>query len=275
MTLLVNFKPVSKLSQLAIDADKDWNGKAITNLKGLAAGMTQGDLFFRGAALMQRLAPGVAGQFLITKGAGSNPEWGDYASRAERILFLSANMPGKSLSALETNVSGVQSPQSLIIPNAGLVIATPYASPLACGGAVYHDDAPPTDTDETVPSNDAAANDMHLLPSPSAVGDGFYFGLDTPFDWVAINIGTAGAGTWTITWKYWNGSTWSALNLKYDETANLRTTGLKKVHFNRPLDWATTTIAAIANKYWVKAEVTAYTNMTTQPLGTQAWIGQY
>ena len=274
MTLLIMPNAVSKLSQLTIDADKDWSGKAITNFKGLAAGMTQGDLFFRGSTVIQRLAPGIAGQFLITRGAGANPEWGDYAGRVERILLLSASMPGKSLSAIATSVSGVQSPLSLTAQNAGLVLATPYASPLACGGAVYHDDSPLIDTDETTQANNATANDMHLLPNPGAVGDGFYFGLNNLFDRVAINIGTAGAGTWTITWKYYNGVTWTALTIKTDETSHFRTSGLKGCHWVRPVDWAATPIAGM-NLYWIKAEITAYTNMTTQPLGTQAWLGRY
>ncbi len=274
MTLLIKPNAVSRLSQLSIDADKDWGGKAITNLKGLAASMTQGDLFFRGLASIQRLPPGVAGQFLITRGAGANPEWGDYAGRVERILFLSANMAGKSLSAVATSVPGVQSPISLNVQNPVLIVATPYAGPLACGGAVYHDDSPLIDTDETTQANNATANDMHLLPSPGAVGDGFYFGLNNPFDRIAVNIGTAGVGTWTITWKYYNGVTWTALTIKTDETSHFRTSGMKGCHWVRPLDWAATLIAGM-NLYWVKSEITAYTSMTTQPLGTQAWLGRY
>jgi hypothetical protein len=274
MTLFIKTNAVSRLSQLDIDADKDWGGKAITNLKGLAANMTQGDLFFRGPAVIQRLPPGVAGQFLITRGPGANPEWGDYAGRVERILFLSTAIPGKNLSVIATGVPGVQSTLSLGIQNTGLALSTPYAIPLACGGAVYHDDSPLIDTDETAQANNGTVNDIHLLPSPGAVGDGFYFGLDNPFDRVAINIGTAGAGTWTITWKYYNGITWTALTIKTDETAHFRTLGLKGCHWVRPADWTATLIAG-KNLYWVKAEITAYTNMTTQPLGNQAWLGRY
>lgn len=274
MTLLIKPNAVSRLSQLSIDADKDWGGRSITNLKGLAASMTQGDIFFRGLASIQRLPPGVAGQFLITRGAGANPEWGDYAGRVERILFLSASMAGKSLSAVATSVTGVQSPIFLNVQNPVLIVATPYAGPLACGGAVYHDDSPLIDTDETTQANNTTANDIHLLPSPGAVGDGFYFGLNNPFDRIAVNIGTAGAGTWTITWKYYNGVTWTALTIKTDETSHFRTSGLKGCHWVRPLDWAATLIAGM-NLYWVKSEITAYTSMTTQPLGTQAWLGRY
>jgi len=151
--------------------------------------------------------------------------------------------------------------------------ATATASPLSVGAGIAHDDDG-ADTDETTATNNDTAGDMHLLPSPAAVGDGFYLGLSSQFDWAAMNIGTAGAGTWTITWKYWNGTTWTALTMKYDETSNFRTTGLKRAHWVRPGDWATKNILG-STLYYVKAEVTAYTSMTTQPLGTRAWLGQY
>jgi hypothetical protein len=275
MTLLIKPNAVSRLSQLTVDTDKDWNGKAITNLKGLAVGMTQGDLFFRGAAVIQRLAPGVAGQFLITRGSGANPEWGDYAGRAERLFYLAVNQPVLGLATLNSPGGGFTSAPNLITPAPGISVPIITSSPgLAVGGSVYHDDSPLIDTDETAQTNSVATNDMHLLPSPGAVGDGFYFGLTSLWDWLLISIGTAGAGVWTITWKYYNGVTWTALTLKYDETSHFRTSGVKRLHFIRPGDWALTPIAGL-NLYWIKAEITAYTNMTTQPLGTQAWIGQY
>ena len=148
-------------------------------------------------------------------------------------------------------------------------------SPQAVGAGVAHDDDV-GDTDETTETNNPTANDMHLLPSPGAVGDGFYFGLSDPFDWLCLNIGTPGEGTWTITWKYWNGITWTALTLKYDETDHFRAAAGKHwVHLDgRPGDWATTTILTYT-LYFIKGEVTSYTSMTTQPLGTQAWIGRY
>lgn len=274
MTILIKLNPVSKLSQLVIDSDKDWQAKNITNLKGLAAACAQGDLFFRGASVIQRLPAGIAGQFLITKGPGANPEWGDAEGRVERILRLTIPQPNISVAALSSGGGAYVANPGLTVPIVGLARDCVASIPLAIGGAVYHDDAPLIDTDETAQANNIAANDVHLTPNPGAVGDGFYFGLSDPFDWVAVDIGTAGAGTWTITWKYYNGITWTALSMKSDETSHWRTTGLKHAHWNRPADWVLFTVATL-NLYWVKAEITAYTNMTIQPLGTQAWIGRY
>ncbi len=161
----------------------------------------------------------------------------------------------------------------VLVPSIALVSV--LSQSLALGGFVSHQQSPPIDTDETVQANNATVSDMDLMPNPAtATGDGCYFGLATPYDWVLTNIGTAGAGTYTITWKYWNGASFAALTIIYDETNSFKTAGMKRVHFVRPADWAVSTIAGIANLYWVKAEATMGT-MTTQPKGTRAWIGQY
>ncbi len=74
-------------------------------------------------------------------------------------------------------------------------------------------------TDETTESNNATANDMTLLPTPAAANDRAYWGWLRKFDDVEINVGTAGAGTYTLSWDYWNGSTWSPLTVIEDSYA--------------------------------------------------------
>lgn len=71
---------VTNLSQLAIDADKDWNAKGISNAKELASSMAQGDVMYRGASVIERLAAGSSGQFLKTQGAAANPIWDSQAA---------------------------------------------------------------------------------------------------------------------------------------------------------------------------------------------------
>ncbi|MBA7542272.1 hypothetical protein ES705_34592 [subsurface metagenome] len=189
---------------------------------------------------------------------------------------LMALMPGISLLAEQrSSPPGKTATPSLSIPAPTIGKVAIKIDPVAVGGGIAHDDDG-DDADETTETNNPTANDMHLLPSPGAAGDGFYFGLANPFDWVCINIGTPGAGVWTITWKYWNGITWAAVPLKYDEANHFRAaTGKHWVALDgRPGDWALTTILAL-NLYWIKGEVTSYTSMTTQPLGTQAWLGRY
>jgi len=280
---------IPMLHELRIDVDKQWldpNGlpREITNLKAIAADMAHGDVSYRGTDIMERLAAGQPGQFLQTMGPGFAPCWSDIPAGGIPVRFVfppTLSIPEPSIGVEVATASSppgkTATPPSLAIPEPTILAPTiATTSPQAVGAGIAHDDDPPIDTDETTQTNDATANDMHLLPSPGAVGDGFYFGLSDPFDWLCLNIGTPGVGTWTITWKYWNGTTWTALPLKYDGTNHFRAAAGKRwVHLNgRPGDWATTTILTYT-LYFIKGEVTSYTSMTTQPLGTQAWIGRY
>lgn len=160
--------------------------------------------------------------------------------------------------------------------NENTPIASEYELEIVVGGACAYDadDATPYD-DETTEAQNDTANDMVLLPATPAVGDAYYFGHAKKFDVMILNIGTQGAGTWTITWEYWDGAAWSALAGVTDGTSGFTAaTGKKEVSFTRPGDWATTDSGADlpADIYWIRARVSAYTGITTQPKGTQAWI---
>jgi len=162
---------------------------------------------------------------------------------------------------------------TLAIPAPSIgVPATATYSPAALDGAIADDGG--VQTDETAAANNPTANDMTLLPAVPAVNDAYYFGLSTLWDWLSLNIGQAGAGTWTIVWEYWNGSTWATLPGAYDTSNGFRNGGYQSLTFPRPGDWATSSIL-LMNLFWVRARVSAYTSVTTQPLGTQAWIGTH
>jgi len=296
---------ITKLSELTIDTSKDWGAFLIKNL-GVAVDdadavrkvqailesllTTQGDTLYRGASKAEKLGGnyGMGYNFLHCANTGLlRPEWGDIedliiylsgaVNRAVALPSLAIPVPVISLVVAEDHSGGGHpvAPDALSIPLPIISVPTlATASPIAVGGGVAHNEDV-GDVDETAETNSAAVNDMHLLPSPGAILDGFYFGLSSVFDWVCLNIGTPGVGVWTITWKYWNGATWAALTIKNDETSNFRAAAGKRwLNFERPGDWALSTILGM-NLYWIKGEITSYTSMTTQPLGTQAWIGQY
>jgi len=149
----------------------------------------------------------------------------------------------------------------------------PWTEDTATGsmdGAIADDGG--VQTDETAESNSAAANDMTLLPAVPAVGDAYYFGNDDRFDLLTINIGTQGDGTWEITWEYWDGSAWSELSgLTDGTTAFEAAVGNRDVSFDIPTDWNKTLVDTLT-LYWVRARVSSYTAVVTQPLGTQSWV---
>ncbi len=129
-------------------------------------------------------------------------------------------------------------------------------------------------TTQTSEAASITVNDLTLLPAAPVQEDAYYFGAASKFTYIYVHIGTNGAGTWTITWEYYNGATWVALSIADEDINSFKGgTGVRYVSFSAPASWATTTINSIANTYWVRARLSAYTAITTQPKGNQAWVG--
>ena len=74
MSLLIK-AGITKLSELTIDADKDWQVKGITNLLELVTPMQKGDILVRSNAVIAKITPGPPGTRLTTQGAGALPTW--------------------------------------------------------------------------------------------------------------------------------------------------------------------------------------------------------
>ncbi|MDD2904515.1 MAG: proton-conducting transporter membrane subunit [Syntrophales bacterium] len=106
---------------------------------------------------------------------------------------------------------------------------------------------------------------------PPNVGDAYYFGWATemPIKY-DVNVGTAGTGTWTVTWEYYNGS-WTALSGLVDNTVGFTAVGTNSVYWTKPTDATKTTLLSI-EAFWVRARISSYTSMGVQALGTQAWV---
>jgi hypothetical protein len=68
-------KPVIALSQLIIDADKDWQAKGISNLKEAALGMQRGDVLARDSSVLVKLPPTSIGDELTCHGPGAALTW--------------------------------------------------------------------------------------------------------------------------------------------------------------------------------------------------------
>lgn len=96
---------ITKLSELIIDADKDWQAKEISNLKGIVAAMAAGDLPYRGASVVESLAKSTQGYYL--KQGADYPEWDVGPSAPEEsyesvelipddAILPAANPPGEA-----------------------------------------------------------------------------------------------------------------------------------------------------------------------------------
>ena len=72
---LCGFRSVKKLSELEIDADKNWKEKGITNIEELAALMARGDMLFFDGTRLTKITPGPIGTMLTTHEFGNDPTW--------------------------------------------------------------------------------------------------------------------------------------------------------------------------------------------------------
>ena len=67
---------ITRLSELEIDADKDWEGHGVFNLKELTPGMGKGDVLQRGdSGVLEKFSPGTIGFELTSNGPGQELEW--------------------------------------------------------------------------------------------------------------------------------------------------------------------------------------------------------
>jgi hypothetical protein len=266
---------------------------------------TKGDILFRGDTGAERLAPdaGKGYNFLRSRGPGLSPVWQDIESLIQymtaalnraiafdlallmpaisQVCQQASSPPGRTtsptLSVPQPSVDvgtetgdggGVTATPSLNIPVANVSREVATGEPV--GGAVADDGG--VQTNETSAANNDTANDMTLLPAVPAVDDAYCFGHASLWDWLELRIGTAGNGIWTIVWEYWNGAAWSALPGINDGTSGFVLSGTRLVTFTRPGDWAQTSVGGISNLYWIRARVSAYTSIITQPKGTRAFV---
>lgn len=299
---------IKKLSQLTIDVSKDWQANLINNLGAgvvstdavqmqqaiLQSLLTaQGDVIYRGPGVAARLPGATSPSVTLDPNTGVSflhynldtqlPEWSDVQQLVgkwfTRVSLTIPGMSGISLAVVENHSGGATTANaSATIPALpSIAKAVPVPTNDNIGGAFAHIESPLSDTDETTASNNATANDMHLSGNAAtpAVTDGYEFGYAILWDGMAILVGTAGIGTYTITPKYWSGAAWTSFSanslLWYDQTGDFKSTGKKWISWVRPGDWATKVIGGIT-AYYIKFEITSYTSMTTKPLGTRAWI---
>jgi len=286
MSLLIKAVPgISNLSELTIDAAP---GKA-KDIADLIL-TVQGDILYRAAIEAARLGGdyGIGYNFLHIQNMGQFiPEWKDIedliiylsgaVNRAVALPCLTIPTPDISLAVAEDHSGGGHVGEKTLtvpVPTIGKAAAA-QAGGNAVGGAKAYDHSEGVPyTDETTEANEATANDMTLLPATPAIDDAYYFGYATAWHWLNLEISTAGVGTWTITWEYWNGSVWTPLSVGYDTSNGFRASGMNSVAFVHPSDWASCDVDG-TTLYWIRGRVSSYSSVTTQPKGQQAWIGQW
>ncbi len=143
-------------------------------------------------------------------------------------------------------------------------------TPQTATAAIQIDDptGTPVYTDLTTDLADAGASDVDIFPSTEATGDQFAIGFTSPFSKLAIVTGTVGT-VGTVTYKYWNGTAWTAVSGMTDTTSGL-TVSPGTVVWTMPTDWARKSINGSAELYFIVIECA--TTYTINPLVTSATI---
>jgi len=290
---------ITRLSELIINADKDWQAMGISNLKEVALGMARGDLAVRNTDILVRLIPGNIGYVLTSAGPLHIPAWAPpggalnyyfpaeiFGSHSEGIAPVDQSHNKNAPIACDHKQTYGDAPADMI-KQLTPTIVMPDAQAIATVDQSHNEDSPiasdifilidgavaepngGAQVDETAAARDAVLNDLNLCPMTPAVGDKYYLGFAKQYRRVYIKVSTAGSGNWTNQTYYWNGA-WVAAPAEDDQTGSFITPGTNRIDFNMPGDWALSIIQAM-NLYWIKIETTAFVNQVTAPLGAQAW----
>ena len=121
---------------------------------------------------------------------------------------------------------------------------------------------------------------LFYVANPIAIDDAIYFGADQPFKHVVMYITTPGDFHATVLAEISNGGgvweplTSAAFEMTCYQNDNLRTAlhqrRLFVVNIIDASTWAIDTVNLIANKFWLRLRISAFTNWTTSPIhGTQ------
>lgn len=131
----------------------------------------------------------------------------------------------------------------------------------------------PAYVDETIDFTDAGTGDVDPWPTTEAIGDRFAVGFRQKFAKLNFTVGTAGVGG-TIDWKYWNGSTWTALTGGTTSTEEMTSAGSRTLTFTVPTDWVTTSINGSQQLYYIAADVAStYSTNPILDIGNIGTIG--
>jgi len=136
-----------------------------------------------------------------------------------------------------------------------------------------------TYTDNTAAATSFTTGDIPIFDADPEVGDIVYISSDETFAKIEIILSTAGVGTWTVTWEYWNGTTWTALpGIGLDGVAgdapglHYRAVGESQITWDMPGDWATTTVDGVLG-YYIRGRISSFTSVTTNPVGDYFLLG--
>jgi len=112
--------------------------------------------------------------------------------------------------------------------------------------------------------------DMNIFPLSVAAGDAYYFGHARQFGTLVVDIGQAGAGSYSLAWEYSKGAgVWSACSDLIDGSDAFRNSWWQEVSHTPQADWAPDVVSG-KNLYWLRARCSDVGAGYSQPKGNFA-----
>lgn len=238
--------------------------------KGLPAGWFLSDLLSLEDASRGRSKGGASivlqgGQSTIKdSGIPSTFEAGDANLYAEILFSSDANNIGKLYRIQYFRWPGAEEPAgSNIRPSYAVLddlnVRERWKSVQQDDGGVF--------TDYTSAANsEAVGGDVPLLPAAPAVGDAMYFGAAAPINRIGLRLDTEGVGVYTLAWEIWDGIAWVAAVGVQDGTLAFAKPGLGYVVVENLATQVQVAVNGVS-AFWVRARVSAFTSLATQPIG--------
>ena len=150
------------------------------------------------------------------------------------------------------------------------------------GKVYFYNETGTSYTDETSDWISDTADDV--LFDMTEQEDALYFGSTEKFNKVWYNLTTEGDHANTITWEYYNGSTWTAVTHNGDAGEGESQTGAGDfdgsgtgwyaVWWDMPTNWAAGDGDGTVEQdyYWVRARVSSFSSTTTDPVIGQGYM---
>ena len=158
--------------------------------------------------------------------------------------------------------------QSDIANNSGSDAAVGYGFKLLNEDWKFGQHASDTYADDTV---DAQASAGSVALTTDSLSNGFIAQASKKFDLVGFTVSTAETGTSVLSYEYWDGSAWVALNAII--APDFSATGDTALVFAAPYDWAKGGSGGVdSDKYAIR--VTPTTASSASPVASLVWVVQ-
>lgn len=141
-----------RISKLEVDADKDFEGMGINNLKGISNTMDIGDVVFRGPTVLRPLPPGMVGYVLVSSGPAHSPYWAPISSSGDKWISAPLYLSMDSVDVMGYLNENFTGEIDVLIESANYILMEPDLVKTLDGTSV-----------ETVAYNEAAAGAISAL----------------------------------------------------------------------------------------------------------------